>query len=189
MVNVVCDCGTTKTVGLNDIRSEKTTSCGCYRNQRIIETVTTHDLSKTVEYRAWWDMIARCTKEDHPYYSEYGGRGIKVFDRWLMSVVSFLEDVGKRPLDAECIDRVNNDEGYFPGNVRWTTHTINSMNKKSSKYWFVNGVKYDSCKLAAIANKVSISTVKVWCTGMVNHRSGKFYPPKKGCYSEQKYTS
>ena len=185
---VMCDCGTSKSVYLNDMRSGKTTSCGCYMKQRIAETHTIHNLSGTCEYRAWWDMIARCTDEGHKHYSRYGGRGIKVYEKWMGSFEIFLKDVGFRPNDSECIDRVDNEQGYYPGNVRWTTMKINAGNTSKSKYWWITGIRYNTVSDAALANNVSCETIGNWCNGYKDYKTGKIYPPKKGCKSENKYT-
>jgi len=71
-------------------------------------------------YLRWLSMWDRCTRETHEAYHRYGGRGIKVCDRW-KDFESFLADVGV-PADRKLtLDRENNDKGYEPGNCRWAT--------------------------------------------------------------------
>lgn len=188
-IEVKCDCGRLRAVWLNDVRSGKTTSCGCYRNERVAESITTHGMSSTVEYHAWWDMIKRCTDKTHPSYDLYGGRGITVCDRWLGSVLEFVKDVGMRPVDANCVDRIDNMSGYYPGNVRWVTVQTNNQNMRTSKYWIVGKKKYSSLTEAAFGENVSEKTIRMWCNGWLNYRTGKIYPRKKDCYSEFKYAN
>jgi hypothetical protein len=67
-------------------------------------------------------MIKRCTNPNTKAYNDYGGRGIKVADRWRHDFGAFLEDVGKRPSSSYSLDRYpNNDGNYEPGNTRWAT--------------------------------------------------------------------
>jgi len=112
-----CDCGNSCIRRANDLRTRKNCSCGCnksvrhgYRRERA------HPL-----YDAWHNMIQRCTNPSNPGYKRYGGRGIKVCDRW-KDFTNFLADVGERPSPELSIDRYpDNDGNYEPGNVRWAT--------------------------------------------------------------------
>lgn len=73
-------------------------------------------------------MIQRCTNPNDKRFAKYGGRGIKVCDRWRHDFAAFVADVGERPEGVGeggralySIDRIDNDRGYEPGNVRWAT--------------------------------------------------------------------
>lgn len=186
-VVVACDCGTVKTVRVNDVRSGKTTSCGCYRNQRVAETITTHDMSHTPEYHTWWDMIARCHDVGHKSFKHYGGRGITVCDKWRISFTSFFNDVGPRPPGAKMIDREDNNAGYFPGNVRWVDDATSSQNTRRSWLWVICGTTYKTASHAAKTWGVSTSTIRQWCSGWKCYRTGKIYPPLKTCTRKLKY--
>jgi hypothetical protein len=79
---------------------------------------------------AWQSMIWRCTNMARKDYPSYGGRGIKVCDRW-SSYECFLEDMGLKP-DGMSLDRIDNEDGYDPGNCRWATAKQQSRNKRSN---------------------------------------------------------
>lgn len=75
-------------------------------------------------------MMHRCYREYNKSYSQYGGRGIKVCDRWKYNFLYFLEDMGKRPFPNAQIDRIDNDGNYEPDNCRWVTPSENLRNRR-----------------------------------------------------------
>lgn len=77
-------------------------------------------------------MVVRCTKPDSQDYARYGGRGIRVCERWA-SFENFLADMGERPSPSHSIDRINNDGDYEPGNCRWATMAQQSFNRRTNK--------------------------------------------------------
>jgi hypothetical protein len=77
-------------------------------------------------------MKARCLDPRDKNFSRYGGRGIKVCQRWLDSYDDFFKDVGARPTTTHQLDRINNDGNYEPGNVRWATPQVQSSNKRTN---------------------------------------------------------
>jgi len=87
---------------------------------------------RTVESTAWDCMMARCYNPKNASYQYYGGRGIKVCDRW-HTFANFLADVGLRPEDKHSLDRINNDGNYELGNVRWATHTEQMRNCRNNR--------------------------------------------------------
>lgn len=89
--------------------------------------------NRSTEYRTWNAMLQRCENGKSPNYSNYGGRGISVCERW-HSFELFLSDVGRKPTPEHSIDRYpNNDGNYEPGNVRWATPKEQSRNQRSSR--------------------------------------------------------
>jgi hypothetical protein len=94
----------------------------------------THGLSYTPEYKAWQTMRLRCTVPTNLAYADYGGRGIKVCDRWLNSVAAFIEDMGPKPSPRHELDREDNNGHYEPNNCRWVTRKVNDRNRRSNRF-------------------------------------------------------
>lgn len=127
-----CECGTEKDISSDSLRQGKALSCGCLGRKNRELSLTTHSLSKTSEYRAWQGMKTRCYTKSVMNYKNYGGRGIKVCDRWLDSVEHFVHDMGKRPSSDFSIDRIDNDGNYEPNNCRWATRKQQMQNTRVS---------------------------------------------------------
>lgn len=75
-------------------------------------------------------MQQRCYNPKHKSYHNYGGRGIFVCVRWMISFPDFLKDVGLKPTPQHSIDRINNDGNYEPGNVKWSTAKEQRANQR-----------------------------------------------------------
>ena len=89
-----------------------------------------HGLSWMPEYKAWSNMIRRCTNPRCKDWSKYGGRGITVCERWRNSFLNFLEDVGEKPSIFLLLERFDNNRGYEPGNVGWATSKEQQNNRR-----------------------------------------------------------
>lgn len=81
-------------------------------------------------YHTWMGMKQRCANPKHGKYPRYGGRGITVCERW-MTFSNFLADMGERP-EGKTLDRIDNERGYEPGNVRWATPKEQMANRRKN---------------------------------------------------------
>jgi hypothetical protein len=116
------------------LRIGHTKSCGCLIRERIGAVRKTHGLSGTKEHRAWKAMLTRCLNPKSIGFENYGGRGISVCEEWARSFSAFLTHVGAAPSAEHTIDRIENDSGYKPGNVRWATRSEQMRNRRKYVY-------------------------------------------------------
>lgn len=133
-----CDCGNESVVHGSNLRRNHTTSCGCSISAKIGIRSTTHGHSVggqvTATFRVWCEMIRRCTNRRCKSYPNYGGRGITVCAEWLNDFAAFLEHIGQKPTPQYQIDRIDNNKGYEPGNVRWATRIQQMRNKRTNRF-------------------------------------------------------
>jgi len=138
----LCDCGNyTETLAVY-LRSGDTASCGCFGKEQRIKSVTTHGASRKLpEYEIWKGIRARCYNPNHESYANYGGRGIKMSERW-DDFTNFLIDMGQRPTKKHSVDRFPNIDGdYSPDNCRWATDYQQSRNKRNNRWFEYQGKK------------------------------------------------
>ena len=127
-----CDCGTEVVSDSNNVKRGAAASCGCLKaeNNRRTWTKHGHAAGNTPEYESWSAMLARVRATTGRKFSDYGGRGITVCERWL-SFESFLADMGPRP-QGTSLDRIDNNGNYEPGNCRWATAPQQVKNRRPS---------------------------------------------------------
>lgn len=100
---------------------------------------TRHGLSATGIYSVWIAMKKRCENQHNLDYPYYGGRGIKICERW-KEFTSFLDDMGPRP-EGMTLDRIDPEGDYTPENCRWATRKEQSINKRNNVILTFNGIK------------------------------------------------
>jgi hypothetical protein len=132
-----CICGNEREVLRGNLVRGGAKSCGCKSASAISAARTTHGKRNTNEYKIWAGMKNRCLNSDNPAFKYYGGRGIKVCQRW-MKFENFFADMGRKPA-GKSLDRINNDGNYEPGNCRWATSLEQHRNQRTNRRIEFNG--------------------------------------------------
>ena len=126
----LCDCGRRSVVAGHHLKSGSTKSCGCRQRAVLGESTTRHGLRSHPLYRTWRGMRGRCNNPNHADYRYYGGRGIKVCERW-GKFENFLADMGERP-EGCSLDRIDVNGNYEPSNCRWASNSEQRRNSRRS---------------------------------------------------------
>lgn len=167
-----CSCGTERFVKRSSVKRGASKSCGCLKAEVARQMMLKHGRSQDPSgsaYATWSSMFARCYNPKSPSYSDYGGRGIKICNRW-HKFENFLADMGERPRGTS-IDRWPDKNGnYEPGNCRWATQTQQMYNTRRAHEIEIGDARATTADLAA-ASGVSI--------GRVRYRISRGMPPEK----------
>lgn len=138
-----CDCGNETVVDGDNLRRGNTASCGCLQKDHAREVhaimVDGKPVGEHPLYVTWFNMIDRCTNPNAPGYKRYGARGIHVCHRWQLpngeGLSNFAHDMGPKPSPNHSIERVDNADGYGPGNCTWATVKTQARNRRTN-VWF-----------------------------------------------------
>ena len=145
-----CSCGKEKIIDKSHVMGRKIRSCGCIKTEMLKNKPNgkIHGMTKTKFYKKWIMMKRRCYDKKCQAYKHYGGRGIKVCDRWLKfenfrddMYQSYLEHAKKFGHKNTTIERKNNNGNYCKENCRWATLIEQGNNKTNSRYLVYNGKK------------------------------------------------
>lgn len=131
-----CRCGVHFKAISSNVKSGTTTSCGCYHK----EVIRTHGLSNHRLYKFWQGIITRTTNPKADSFKNYGGRGIKVCERW-KDVHNFIEDMEPTYMEGLSLDRKDSSKDYSPDNCRWTTRAVQSQNTRKLRSTNTSGFR------------------------------------------------
>lgn len=131
MCPCICECGTERHVRVGDMRQGKSTSCGCYHSEMMVERNTTHDMTGTRIFDIYNGMVKRCTNPNAQYYNKYSV--LNNNPEWLLSFEKFYEDMGSTYEDGLSLDRIDSRQGYFKENCRWATPKQQSRNQNKKR--------------------------------------------------------
>lgn len=192
-VEMTCTCGEKFTRILSNVRNRGSAGCDeCCKTLSILSK-RTHGLSKHKLYKTYRGMISRCTNPSHPCYQRYGGRGIKVCDRWLESFENFLEDVGEKTSERYTLDRIDNDGNYEPSNCRWATQKQQCNNFSANHIISYGDKEYTLTmlaeKLGIKQNTLTYRLKRGWSIeeAVAGKRKEKFKQPYKDFLSEDEF--
>lgn len=128
-----CDCGNIKEVVGGQLMSGSVQSCGCLKKEQAREKgkirIKTQLMKGTRPYRIWAKLKSRCNNPNEVNYERYGGRGITVCDEW-MKFDNFWKDMKVTYEDNLSIDRINNNDGYYKENCKWSTPKEQAANRR-----------------------------------------------------------
>lgn len=135
----LCDCGTEFTARGYDLTSGRIISCKCAPKAPIKHGKASHRKVRSKIYSVWAALVNRCTNPNDRNYANYGGRGIGLAAEW-REFEKFYSVIGDPPFVGATLDRIDNDKGYVPGNVRWVTHREQMRNTRNNR-WITYGGK------------------------------------------------
>lgn len=139
-----CDCGNVVNAVHSNLVKGVTKSCGCMQKELASERFSKHHLRSSRIYNIYANMKQRCCNPNNPRYSNYGGRGITIYDGWLgkSGFENFYNwSIANGYSDELTIDRIKNEKGYYPDNCRWVTNEIQRNNQRKTVWIEISGYR------------------------------------------------
>ena len=159
-----CDCGNiTKPIYGASLRKGMTQSCGCLQKERVGQTAKKHGQYNTKLYKVWCSIKRRCFAPNDKQYINYGGRGITMCPEWKDSFEAFQKYVSALPnfgTTGYSIDRIDNEKGYEPGNIRFASQKEQCNNTRHNLSIEIDGV---SKNLSQWAESSGVSASTIYC--------------------------
>ena len=150
-----CVCGNVVDVQGGALKNGTTKSCGCWQSDRMAGLNLKHGYARNgiraPEYKTWEGMRDRCRNPRNKSYNRYGGRGIKVCERW-QEFHKFIEDMGPKPGGPYSLERIDNDGDYEPANCKWALSAEQGRNKSNNRIVSFNGRKMSLIDASIEAN-------------------------------------
>jgi len=134
-----CKCGAKTSQHGYELRRGAIVSCGCRKRSVLGDSTRTHGMTGTKEYRAWFNMRARCKYETREDFARYGALGITVCAEWDASFAAFFKDMGLAPSTGHSMDRIDPAGNYCKENCRWADAITQANNKRRVKKATING--------------------------------------------------
>lgn len=166
-----CECGNIITVNTTTL-SHRRVGCGCTRGRKNVSHGESRGGRLSPEYSTYLGMLARCRNSNHKAFYLYGGRGIKVYAKWIgkKGFAAFLSHMGRKPTINHTIERIDSDEGYKPGNVKWATRREQGRNTRRNVMLTFNG---EVACLSALAERYGVKYMTAY------HRLRRGFPMAK----------
>lgn len=172
---VKCDCGKCKEMKASSFKRGHSITCGCaiisYNNDDLVYG------KRKSEYMSWLAMKYRCYNKSHPHYSSYGGRGIKVCDRWRNNFDLFAHDMGNKKDKSYSVERKDNNKDYSPDNCRRATQKEQQNNTRNNRRITISGGSY---ALAQAADRFKVDYMLLY------HRINRGWEPHKAVFTPKR---
>lgn len=136
----VCDCGNTTYVMTSNLTCNRTKSCGCLKDEKLVQRSTKHNQRHTNLYEVWKSIKQRCFNVNNKSYKNYGARGITLCEDWKTNFKSFYKwSIDNGYQKGLTIDRIDNNGNYCPENCRWVDRQVQCNNTRCNKIIIFNG--------------------------------------------------